>query len=121
MGEMSYKYEDSCRTQKGKVIYPRKKHEFQYKDLYRIYDGLRSPDNDFEEWLMISMIHDMLFKANFVDIEGLGEALDRVHQACRDTMEELSGSSEFQRFSGGKFGGGGATRPWIPKRLPRPW
>lgn len=109
---MSYAYEGLATTQKGKIIYRRKKHVFGPKDLDRLIKVIGLPD-DLQKRL------DFLFAAmNLIDNVSKIPHAD-VADAANELLSILSvyvnSSEDFEGFGGGTFGGAGATgRWWIP-------
>ncbi len=110
---MAYLYVGSATTQFGKVIYPRKRHAFNAKDLARIGKAVGFPSEDRYRFAWFMALLDML--------ELLGEVGDNsmldIGITLQDVIKNHVGSiPAFVEFGGGAFGGAGATG-----RIHWPW
>ena len=102
---MSYFYAGSARTQKGKIIYLRKRHEFSACDLRRIADKVRWPESIHQQLCYIGAVRLSLSELLIIPNEDLSEAIEKL----QDILGFLEGQAqEFAGFGGGEAGGGGA-------------
>ncbi len=103
---MSYFYVDSATTQRGKIIYRRKKHEFTACDLERLTRKARIPTTEREMRCMIAGAKNVL--VFFLD-KVPNVARPRINLVI-ELFDELSTDVDsFGGFSGGAAGGAGAT------------
>ena len=106
---MAYNYDGVCRTQKGKVTYTRKPHLWNGKDIDRIVNLLNDPETDYQEyWLLECTIHLLSHLARLYS-ELPEKEKDSILAYLRRKQFELP---EYFAFSGGEFGGAGASRPF---------
>ena len=111
---MAYHYEGIAQTQKGKIIYPRKKHSFSAKDLRRLINTVGFPV-DYGElyWWMMGIIDLMQFLQKVDQSEIVNQA-----GWLRESLTTYTSLAEnFPGFSGGDFGGAGASRTFWQKLL----
>jgi hypothetical protein len=110
---VGYNYEGIAQTQKGRIIYDRKKHLFKCGDLLRIYKALPPIDNPeiIECHLVVAagIISELNGLPDFLQAEGELAHWGLVNQLKRETIK-------FEGFGGGAGGGAGATGffgvPW---------
>lgn len=96
------------RTKTGRVVYERPKHLFKWRDTVRITDPLQVPPiDDIEFRWFLGLLLEALEKGLEAPETPKSELA-----AARDAVLGLFSrwETEFEQFSGGQFGGGGASR-----------
>ena len=102
---MAYAYEGIAQTQKGKVIYRRKKHFFKPKDLHRLIKKLDFPADlreRYDWYLAVLDLLDLVRRTQNGDVQTAAGELNNILTTF------IASSPEFKGFSGGQFGGAGA-------------
>ncbi len=109
---MSYAYKGIATTQTGTIIYKRKKHLMTMKDLRRLIKKLGYPETSQESYFFILAAMDLL-----VNVAAIPHAdvADNANLLLGTLSVYVADSENFPGFSGGEFGGAGATGTfWKP-------
>lgn len=107
---MAYNYDGIATTQKGKIIYPRKKNPFKSNDLGRVGRSIGLPRDPLETYRWILAMADIIaFGAglNHSDVAAMCGKLSAALKVLAATAEEFEG------FGGGEFGGAGASGTFL--------
>lgn len=111
---MAYKYTEEATTRKGTVIYKRKKHEFGWKDIWRLIKKFGGPSDIDQEYYELKAMLLILRDVPMEDVEGLDEGKSAVKSAIYIRIEEIEKDPSWEGFGGGTFRGAGATGTWLP-------
>ena len=106
---MAYHYEGIAQTQTGKIIYPRKKHLMNSKDLGRIAKSIGFPSDPLESFNWYVAILPIIEDIRKTDNGAVRESAAALATTFRTFVES---NPDFEGFGGGEFGGAGSTGTW---------
>ena len=103
---MAYLYDGIAKTQTGKIIYRRKKHLFNPKDIERLIKRLGFPDDSEGLYNWLRALQAFLLLAAKVENAALRAHADALWSTI-ETYVKIG--EEFLGLGGGPFGGAGAS------------
>jgi len=107
---MAYHYDGIAQTQKGSIIYKRKKHRWSGKDMGRIIKAIGFPTDIREtyDWLQASLtLLVLLQRVPHGTVSSDAVAL------ISSLATYIATAEEFEGFGGGEYGGGGASGTFL--------
>lgn len=107
---MSYDYEGSAETRKGKIVYKRKRHFWTACSVARAAKAVGFPTDTKSLLCQLDILEYWLVGINLEESEFHTESLNVILGEIQATRESLVPEIDFQESGSGTFGGAGSMR-----------